>query len=269
MQIEVITSFTKDYYDHVGRHSITSWLEYWPKDIPLTVYTENCTLDANDRIKQFDIANLDEEFYGFLRDPEIKNRHKIFARKGYSWVHAVQNSTADWLVWLDADVLTKQPIPRKFLEEQCDPNILSMFMGVWYDGKRDDNGVDIKFEKPLFSSETCIYFFNLRHPETQAFARRYKEYYTQKITHNLRRFIDTDVFGACVIEFQDRAKFRDINPDNRKTPLPKTHLHPYLQHLKAGIKDAPDIEEIIRSFIGDLYDRPPVNCVETNTLQIS
>lgn len=268
MKIDVMTSFSKAYYDHVGKHSITSWLEYWPKDVQMLAYVENCELEHNDRIKQIDIATLDQEFYGFMRDPDVKSRIKTFAKKGYSWVHAVQNSTADYLIWLDADVMTKQPVTKEFLEQQCDPNLLSTFMGVWYDGKRDENGVDIKFEKPLFSSETCVYFFNLRHPEAQAFARRYKEYYTQKITHNLRRFIDTDVFGACVIEFQDRAKFKDINPDNRKTPLPKTHLHPYLQHLKAGIKDAENVNDIIRELIGDLVDREPLAITETSTLQI-
>jgi hypothetical protein len=268
MKIDVMTSFSKEYYDHVGKHSITSWLEYWPRDIQMLAYVENCELEHNDRIKQIDIATLDEEFYGFMRDPEVKSRIKTFAKKGYSWVHAVLTSDADYLIWLDADVMTKQPITREFLEAQCDPDLLSTFMGVWYEGKRDENGNDIKFEKPLFSSETCVYFFNLKHPEAKSFARRYKEYYTKKITQNLRRFIDTDVFGACVIEFQDRAKFKDINPDNRKTPLPKTHLHPFLQHLKAGLKDMPELQDHLRSLIGDLVDQPPLNCVATNTFRV-
>jgi hypothetical protein len=71
-----------------------------------------------------------------------------------------------------------------------------------------------------------------------------------------------------VIEFQERAKFKDINPDNRKTPLPKTHLHPYLQHLKAGIKDADNVDEIIRELIGNLVDRQPLAITETSTLRI-
>ena len=156
MKIDVMTSFSKAYYDHVGKHSITSWLEYWPKDVQMLAYVENCKLEHNDRITQIDIADLDQEFYGFMRDPDVKSRIKTFAKKGYSWVHAVQNSTADYLIWLDADVMTKQPVTKEFLEQQCDPNLLATFMGVWYDGKRDDNGVDIKFEKPLFSSETCV-----------------------------------------------------------------------------------------------------------------
>lgn len=269
MKIDVMTSFSKSYYDHIGKHSITSWLEYWPKDVQMLAYVENCELEPNERITQIDIATLDEEFYRFMRDPNVKSRIKTFAKKGYSWVHAVENSNADYLIWLDADVMTKQPVTKEFLEQQCNPELLSTFMGVWYDGKRDEHGNEVKFEKPLFSSETCVYFFNLKHPLAKQFARRYKEYYTQKITQNLRRFIDTDVFGACVLEFKEKgAKFCDINPDNRKTPLPKTHLHPYLQHLKAGIKDAENVNDIIRDLIGDLVDRPPLTITETSTLRI-
>lgn len=266
MKIDVMTSFSKPYYDRMGQYSVQSMLAHWPKDINLLTYVEGCEIESHPRIKSFRLEDLDEEFYGFMNDPEIKSRIKTFAKKGYAWVHAVQNSDADYLIWLDADVMTKQPIPREFLEAQCDPNLLSTFMGVWYDGTRDEQGNPVKLEKPLFSSETCVYFFNLRHPEAQAFARRYKEYYTQRITHNLRRFIDTDVFGACVIEFEDRAQFKNINPDNRRTPLPKTHLHPYLQHLKAGLKDMENVNDYIRELIGDLMDQPRLTVRETSKI---
>lgn len=259
IKIDVVTSFNKSYYERIGKYSITTWLKYWPKEIKMLCYVEDCYLENHERIIQIPLSSLDLEFHNFMNNENYKNRTKTFAKKGYSWVDAVERSNADWLIWLDADLMTKQPITYEVLEKFCDSNLLSSFMGVWYEGKRDETGKDILFDKPKFGSETCIYFFNLKHPDAKNFARRYKEYYSKGITHNLRRFIDTDVYGACVLEYENNgAKFYNFNPGNYKTPLPRTALHPYLQHLKAGLKDVDNLEEFLREMIGDMVDAPPL-----------
>lgn len=268
MKIEVITSFSKKYYEHIGKYSISTWLKYWPKDIKMRCYVEECRLEETKRIMQIPLSSLDSEFHGFMNDNRWKPRIKTFAKKGYSWVDAVENSAADWLIWLDADLMTKQPITYEILEKYCHPKTLASFMGVWYEDKKVEGVGIVPLEKPLFGSETCIYFFNLKHPEAKNFARRYKEYYTKGITENLRRFIDTDVWGACVIEFEEKGvRFNNFNPGNYKTPLPRTELHPYLQHLKAGLKDVDDLESLLREMIGDMVDKPVLSVYDGEEVQ--
>lgn len=267
MKIDVVTSFNIPYYHRIGRYSVTSYLAYWPKDIQLTVYAEDCELEHNPQINQIPLSDVSAEYTEFMADKSINKRVKTFAKKAFSWIHAAENSDADYLLWMDADVMTKQPITKEFLAAQCNPNLLATFMGVWYDDKRDENDEPIPLDHPLFSAETCLYFFNLKHPLTKEFVARYKEYYVQRITDNLRRFYDADVWGATVMDFKDRAFFHNLNTDNYRTPLPRTYWHPYLQHLKAGLKDVDDFDTYMRSIIGDLVDKEPLMIQSTNKTQ--
>jgi len=260
MKIDVMTSFSREYYDNLGKWSVSTFLKYWPEDIRLLAYVEGCKMEDHPRIKQIPLASLDAEFHNFQNSDKWKARTKTFAKKGYSWVDAVMTSDADYLIWLDADVMTTKPISKEFIEEWCDPNLLSSFMGVYFEDKFDKKTQQvIVFDKPKLGAETGIYFYNLKHPEAKNFARRYKEYYTQGLHKNLRRFIDTDVFGACVEEFTEKGvKFNNFNTSNRRTPLPRTPLHPSLQHLKAGIKRSDNVQEVLRKIIGDMVEAPTV-----------
>lgn len=263
MKIDVMTSFNKHYYEHVGKYSVISFLEHWPEDINLLCYVEGCRLDPHPRIKQIPLESLDQEFHDFMNSDKYKHRTKTFAKKGYSWVDAVMTSDADYLIWLDADVMTKQVFPKSVIESYCSKDLLATFMGVWYEDKKGPDNTFIKLPKPLFGSETCVYFFNLRHPEAKKFAARYKEYYSKGLTENLRRFIDTDVWGACVEEWRTQANFNDLNPGNYRSPLPRTALHPYLEHLKAGLKDMDDLDRFLKGLIGPLFDKPKLQIYES------
>ena len=262
MKIDVMTSFSREYYDNLGKWSVSTFLKYWPEDIRLLAYVEGCKMEDHPRIKQIPLASLDAEFHNFQNSDKWKARTKTFAKKGYSWVDAVMTSDADYLIWLDADLMTTKPISKEFIEEWCDPNLLSSFMGVYFEDKFDKKTQQvIVFDKPKLGAETGIYFYNLKHPEAKNFARRYKEYYTQGLTENLRRFIDTDVFGACVEEYTEKGvKFVNFNPKNRRTPLPKSKLHPMLQHLKAGLKRSEDMPSLLREMIGNAVDEPTLKC---------
>lgn len=262
MKIDVMTSFSKSYYDNLGKYSVSTFLKYWPEDINLLAYVEGCKLEEHPRIKQIPLVGLDQEFHDFQNTKKWKTRTKTFAKKGYSWVDAVMNSDADYLIWLDADLMTTQPLTKEFIEEWCSPELLSTFMGVYFSDKIDKKTqVRTVYDPPKLGAETGIYFYNLKHPEAKNFARRYKEYYTQGLTENLRRFIDTDVFGACVEEYTEKGvKFVNFNPKNRRTPLPKSKLHPMLQHLKAGLKRSEDMPSLLREMIGNAVDEPTLKC---------
>ena len=103
MKIEIITSFNQDYYDLIGKNCVETWLKYWPTNLTLTCYVEEFRLPDHPRLNQISFDDFKPEYYEFQSTAE-KQVHK-FAKKAWSFIHAMENSTADRIVWLDADVL--------------------------------------------------------------------------------------------------------------------------------------------------------------------
>jgi hypothetical protein len=105
MKIEIITSFNESYYNLIGKDCVSSWLKHWPKELSLTCYVEGFTLPPTERIKQISFDNLCKEYFEFQKSNE-NDRVKIFSKKAYSAIHAFENSDADYIIWIDADVIT-------------------------------------------------------------------------------------------------------------------------------------------------------------------
>ena len=60
--IQVITSFNQYYYDLIGRDSVNSFLEHWPKELSLTCYVEEFRLPKHDRIHQITFSKLHADY---------------------------------------------------------------------------------------------------------------------------------------------------------------------------------------------------------------
>lgn len=224
MKIEIITSFDQRYYDMIGHACVSSWLQYWPEELALTCYVEGMTLPENSRIQQIPFTELGAEYEQFQQSDE-SDRAKTFSKKAYSVIHAFENSTADLLIWLDADVITKRKLPLEMIQSLCSEKQLAAYMAVDHDG--------------WYSAETGIFAVNTRHSEFKKFAARYRERYNKHIKHDLRRFYDGEVFGAVAKEFRARPYRVEMNDlcgkftKAYKTPLKHTELGIYLQHYKS------------------------------------
>lgn len=224
MNIEVVTSFDQRYYDMIGYACVDSWMQHWPKDLVLTCYVENMTLPENTRLRQIPFTELGPEYQQFQQSDE-SDRAKTFAKKAYSVMHAFEHSTADLIIWVDADVITKQALPRDIIESLCSEKQLAAYMAVDHDG--------------WYSAETGIFAVNTRHPEFKKFAARYRERYDKHIKSDLRRFYDGEVFGAVANEFRTRPYKAEMNDlcgkftKAYKTPLKHTELGVYLHHHKS------------------------------------
>lgn len=231
MKIKIITSFDKRYYDIIGKESVESWLRYWPEELCLTCYVENFKLDQDPRIEQIDFENLPKEYFEFQQSG-FNDRVKIFSKKAYSVIHAFENLEADRIIWIDADVITFDFIPLSFIKNLCPEDTLATFMGV----KHSKIKGDINSPK-VFSAETGFFIVNKNHIGFEEFSQRYRQYYDQKITENLRRFYDGEVFGAVVKEFESKFKFFDLSTTiqkEAKSPLKYTELgQRYIRHYKS------------------------------------
>jgi hypothetical protein len=228
--IQVITSFNQLYYDLIGRDSVSSFLEYWPQDLSITCYVEGFRMPSHGRVDQIDFSQLESDYFQYQLDPELNQSMKKFAKKAYSFMHAMHHSSANWIVWLDADVITTQSLPIELLQRVLCPDHLAMYMGVTY--YTDKSGT---IPGNWLVPETGIFAVNTQHADFAAFRAEYCRRYRERDHADLRRFYDNDVFGAALATVPDAAVL-DLCAGFKKsykTPLRHTVLGDHLIHYKA------------------------------------
>jgi hypothetical protein len=228
--IQIITSFNQLYYDLIGKDSASSFLEHWPADLSLTCYVEGFRMPAHDRVQQIDFSQLESDYFQYQLDTGLNHSMKKFAKKAYSFMHAMNHSTAEWILWLDADVITTQSLPIELLQRVLRPDHLAMYMGVTY--YTDKGG---KISGTWLVPETGIFAVNTQHKDFAAFRAEYCRRYHHRDQTGLRRFYDNDVFGAALLSVPDAAVL-DLCAGFKKsykTPLRHTVLGDHLVHYKA------------------------------------
>jgi hypothetical protein len=227
--IQVITSFNQLYYDLIGKDSVSSFIEHWPQNLKLTCYVEGFQLPKNDRIVQIKFSKLDPDYGRYQLDPLLNQSMKKFAKKAYSFMHAMNHSTAEWIVWLDADVITVKSLPMELIQRVLRPDHLAMYMGVTY--LTDKSGNPGNWLVP----ETGVFAVNTQHKDFAVFRAEYCRRYHDRDYADLRRYYDNDVFGAALLATPDAAVL-DLCAGFKKsykTPLRHTVLGDHLIHYKA------------------------------------
>ncbi len=227
--IEVITSVNQHYWNTIGRDCVESWLALWSTAFRLTVYVEEFQVPYdNDRITQVDFNQLDPDYWRLQQEP-LHDSIKRFAKKAYSFIHAMEHSQSRWVIWLDADVITQQRVNWVTWRKILNKNYLAAYLGVTY--ATDKQGNPGNWLVP----ETGVFAVNCRHPQFKEFRDEYVRRYRQRDYADLRRFYDNDVFGAA-IRSVPTAPVNDLCArfaKPYKTPLKHTVLGPYLVHYKA------------------------------------
>jgi len=227
--IQVITSFNQLYYDLIGKDSVDSFLEHWPKDLKLSCYVEGFEMPAHERVNQIDFSQLEADYFQYQLDTTLNQSMKKFAKKAYSFIHAMDNASANWIVWLDADVITTQSLPVELLQRVLRPDHLAMYMGVTYFTDKSGN------PGTWLVPETGIFAVNTQHADFATFRAEYCRRYRERDYADLRRFYDNDVFGAALSVVPTAAAL-DLCAGFKKgykTPLRHTVLGDHLIHYKA------------------------------------
>ena len=226
LNIEIITSFNQTYYDLIGKDATESWLKYWPKDMTLTCYVEGFKLSDAPRIKQIPFEDFEKEYFEFQETSH--KQVKKFAKKAWSFIHAMYNSDADRIIWLDADLLHTNFIDREFIESLLPKNVLSTHMGVTY--QTDKNGSPGRW----FVPETGFFAINTKHKLFDQFKTEYRRHYVEQDYQMLRRFFDNDVYGYVFEQLEaDGLDLCKHFTKPYKTPMRHTVLGPYMEHYKA------------------------------------
>lgn len=123
---EVVTTFSAAGFREYGARMVNSFRQFWPADVPLTIYSENMP-DGGGRPlpawqAEFKSRNAGRrergqtgKGYNFRFDA-IKFSHKVAAV-----TDAYRETKADVLIWLDADTISHAPVTADFLESLLPP----------------------------------------------------------------------------------------------------------------------------------------------------
>lgn len=244
----VCTTFNEKGYEKYGKRMIKSFINTWPVNVKLFVYAENVNvLETAENLIIIDSHKTNQPLVAFKEKwkniPEangdissishLSNRrdsHKKFrwdavrfSNKVYSVFKCANESQADALLWMDADMFCHSPITYEKISSLCPEDIELGFLGR---------------EKKF--SECGIYYLNLKSENTKQFLKRFQHYYdnAEEGIFKLSEWHDSFVFDAVRKEF-------NLKELNWSAGLIKGEGHPlincewgaYLDHLKGERKN--------------------------------
>jgi len=236
MKYAAFTSMDEKYYNHCGKTMLRSYKKHWSNVLPLYVYNED-----NFKIKVGALQSLGWNLgknYDEFQLRHTNEKIKIFAKKGFSIINAMEHLDYDRIVWLDADTVITNEVPLHLLELISPDDVLSTHFSVWH----TEN--DIEYH----SCETGFFILNRRHQGYQEFCETYRDIYCNDKINGLRRFYDGEVYGKTVELLEAKGyKMMNLNPGRYRTPISRSVIAPYITHYKAGLKQKTDFKNLIDS----------------------
>jgi len=250
MNYTVITTFHPAGLKQYGQRMIDAFDRYWPKNVELVVYAENCEPRApSGRVKVLDLLTVSPDLAEFKRQwsnvpmanglvakdtgvPFKDNAFKWdavrFSHKVFAVIHACQNIDSDWVIWLDADTVTFQTVPEDFLSQVCDTMAMSCYLG----------------RREKYHSECGWVAYNRNHPDLDNFINQWRDLYVSGALFDLREFHDSFVFDVLRKDFQARrgTHFHNLSPElpgkGPGHPFIASRLGLYMDHMKGSKRKA-------------------------------
>lgn len=246
MEFTVITSFNTAGMSVYGQTMIDSFDRFWPANIKLWVYAENCQPHTHSaRIQVIDLLEASADLVAFkqrhrnnavanglvakdtgvpFQDNAFKWDAVRFSHKVFAVLHACEHSNSDWVIWLDADTKTFAAVPDQFLESICRSDALACYLG----------------RREKYHSECGWVAYNRRHPQLREFMRAWHELYVSDSLFDLREFHDSFVFDHLrkIWQTQHQTYFHNLTPMTTAKgpghPFIASALGQYMDHMKGA-----------------------------------
>ena len=210
MKIKLITSYKPGTWQQFAKRGIHSMVQNLPKEVDIFLYCEEPKpLDVDPKITCIDLNTAETELFNFKnkykddpiangklqtinggvrRSAELKGLDKDkesflwdavrFSNKVFCIINAVRNSNVyDYVVWLDADTYTFNPVPISLFE-----NLLKDHTMLTYLGRGD------------IYPECGFVGYNLKHKEIQNFVNDWEKLYVDGSIFDLLEWHDSAVF---------------------------------------------------------------------------
>ena len=250
-----ITSMNQGIYDNLGSYMIDTWLKNWPSDSELVVYAENVGIKQKDnRLKILDWFEFCQEdqnkFSKITNDP----RPLRFSKKGFSWLHAIENPDSERIVWIDSDITFYKKINYDLLDGLLPSNKLIALFDCYYQlnpNYTPEQYLDVN-NRGKMAAESGFVIIDTIHPKYKDYVKEYRNLYLSKETDPaLVRRYDGEVCLVAARNFLDQVEDLSLLRTSNKTqtPLNRSKLSVYFQHHKGGVKDGfnhKKIKEIIK-----------------------
>lgn len=259
MKIQLLTTCNHAGWLKYGHRMVTSFANWWPKDVKLDLYCENFKPSMPDLVGHVKILDLFKEtpqLKTFLEkyDSEKNRGYRdgqrdfrlnaiTFAFKVFAQCHAIRNTSADRLIWIDADTRTFDKPKIKALEDMIKNNELCAYIG-----RKPGTG---KARLPF--SETGFIQYNLKCPAIQKFAEEFERSYVSGDIFDYEYQVDCFTFDVArrKIEKQENVQSYDLNVDfGKKHPFVNTVLGSFMDHLKGDER-----KNMGRSKLSDFKER--------------
>lgn len=224
----VITGMSRSYYDNIGKYMLDTWVNFWPSNFTIKVYTEDdLSVIATDRIEVISLDTLDAEYHKFQNDnlDHLASKCKVYAKKAFPIIKHLQSNTGK-LIWVDADVITLTPITEDYLNSLLTPGNFSCHLGVP--------------QLDYYSVETGFFIIDLENKSKEEFLKRYSHVYYTRDFSNMKKPFDGDTFGRIISEMKTNPlfKYSELNPnfETKASPFNKV-FKGLMRHYKARRKD--------------------------------
>ncbi len=271
-KIAICTTFPESYFDLCAAEMLGSFRHLWPKDIKAYIQldptTEEKRIELNNKIitavgddRAFIASDFDEDQKRFIerwkdKKPEsylkdvVRFSYKVFALE--KCADAIKDDI-DYLVWVDADVITKKHITHEWLEQY----VLPKEETCSYLGRSDLVGY----------SECGFVVYNLR-KDGHGLLQKMREMYTSDSFVGLPGWTDCHVFDKCKINY----KTKNLSPHAvGLDAFPQSPLGTKLSHRKGDRKAiskklGKEVKKDTVVDVGSLGIKTK-NCVDTDVIR--
>lgn len=245
---QLVTTMHSSGYNLYGRNMIDSFLNHWPVDQTLLVYTEGFDLSPehqnNSRIIGRDLLASSPDCVSFKsrhqnnksangyvdpnrKDPDFKFDAVRFCHKVFALYHAFVNrdSSVDGIVWVDADTVIHSAIPNNFMQSHfpLDPTV-----GIYYLGRLEQY------------TECGWVVYNCKNQYMEKFWERFANQYRKDKLFNQKEWHDSYIFDIVRGSLEKEGMInKSITPGYVKGhPFIDSFLGEYMDHLKGPKRKA-------------------------------
>lgn len=232
-------------YNKYAKENFESFDKFWPKQIHLNLFMEgeyNPVL--SNRFNYYDFFKEEPELKKFLKRNKnrswvpteklkaYKRNWRKFSFKSFAMYRASKIVDTEYLIWLDADITTTQPLEKSLLDFYTDENKFCSYLNR---NNHKKNKLGMRY---LLSSETGFIIFNLKHPYAEEFFERFIDYYKTDKIFNLYEVTDNFILDTVIKQMETEGKISNIEltDGTYEQPLKQTKLGLILSHQMGAKK---------------------------------
>lgn len=209
-----------EYFSIVGKNMIESFLKH--TDFNLRIYAENLTsIIADNRITYYDWNVSCKSLWQQFKNKTTDKKSIKFAKKGFSFLHALKTVKEKYVVWIDADIQFLKDFNIKILKQTIGKNLIGLFDHSYLNAGG-------------YSAESGYVILNTQHPDYKQFVKLYEHYYTvESKPIEIDSWYDGQVCMLAASQFKNVYNLSNLsyNKDTH-TPLNYCFLNEYIIHHK-------------------------------------